>query len=171
MSQFTNEVNIASQPIDVTGPLTDAELRATPVPISGTVTATPSGTQDVNVTNASVAVTGPLTDTELRATPVPISGSVSTTPVVATSSTITQVISTGSNQTLLAANVNRRQALFFFESGTWYLKLGATASASSLTYKIAANNTLIEAPALYTGIIDVFCTSSGKLVDVTELTA
>lgn len=33
----------------VTGPLTDAELRATPVPISGTVTATPTGTQDVNV--------------------------------------------------------------------------------------------------------------------------
>lgn len=39
--------------------LTDTQLRATPVPISGTVTAT-----------------GPLTDTQLRATPVPISGTV-----------------------------------------------------------------------------------------------
>lgn len=33
----------------VTGGLTDAELRATPVPVSGTVTITPSGTQDVNI--------------------------------------------------------------------------------------------------------------------------
>lgn len=41
------------------GGLTDTQLRATPVPISGTVTAT-----------------GPLTDTQLRATPVPVSGTV-----------------------------------------------------------------------------------------------
>lgn len=40
----------------VTGPLTDTQLRATAVPVSGTVTAT-----------------GPLTDTQLRATAVPIS--------------------------------------------------------------------------------------------------
>jgi len=43
----------------VTGPLTDTQLRATPVPISGTVTAT-----------------GPLTDTQLRASAVPVSGTV-----------------------------------------------------------------------------------------------
>lgn len=42
----------------VTGPLTDTQLRATPVPVSGTVT------------------TGGLTDTQLRATPVPVSGTV-----------------------------------------------------------------------------------------------
>lgn len=45
--------------VTATGPLTDTELRATPVPVSGTVTAS-----------------GPLTDTELRATPVPVSGTV-----------------------------------------------------------------------------------------------
>lgn len=49
----------SSATVAVTGPLTDAQLRATPVPVSGTVTAT-----------------GPLTDTQLRATPVPISGTV-----------------------------------------------------------------------------------------------
>lgn len=47
----------ASQP--VTGPLTDTQLRATAVPVSGSVTAT-----------------GPLTDTQLRLTPVPISGTI-----------------------------------------------------------------------------------------------
>lgn len=40
------------------GGLTNTELRATPVPVSGTL-----------------ACTGPLTDTQLRATPVPVSGS------------------------------------------------------------------------------------------------
>lgn len=48
----------SSASIAVTGPLTDTQLRATPVPVSGTV------------------VTGGLTDTQLRATPVPISGTV-----------------------------------------------------------------------------------------------
>ena len=42
--------------------LTDAQLRATAVPVSGTVTAS-----------------GPLTNTELRASPVPISGTVAAT--------------------------------------------------------------------------------------------
>lgn len=50
--------------VPVSGVLTDAELRATPVPISGTVT-------------ANTGLTQPLTDTQLRATPVPISGTVS----------------------------------------------------------------------------------------------
>lgn len=44
------------------GGLTDTELRATAVPVSGTV-----------AVSGSVAVTGPLTDALLRATPVPIS--------------------------------------------------------------------------------------------------
>lgn len=52
------EVTIGGQPIAVTGPLTDAELRATPVD-----------------------VLGPLTDIELRATPVPISGTVAVSSV------------------------------------------------------------------------------------------
>lgn len=42
--------------VPVSGPLTDTQLRATPVPVSGTVTAS-----------------GPLTDTQLRASAVPVS--------------------------------------------------------------------------------------------------
>jgi hypothetical protein len=59
----------------VTGPLTDTQLRATPVPISGTVTAT----------------TGGLTDTQLRASAVPVS--LATVPaLVAGSAVIGHVI-------------------------------------------------------------------------------
>ena len=127
-----------------------------------------TGAVDVNNFPASQPVTGPLTDTELRATPVPISGSVSTTPLSAASSTVTQVTSTGSNQTLLVANASRKKAILFFESGIWYIKLGATASSSSLTYKVSSSSTSIEVDT-WTGIIDVLCTTAGKIVDVTEL--
>lgn len=190
MSVFTNvtEANITNVDLDIrditsvsdsitaVGPLTDTELRATPVPVTiptpvpvtdnaGSLTV--DGTVSVS---GSVAVTGPLTDTELRATPVPVSGTVSTTPVVATTSTVTQITSNGLNQTLLSPNSNRRQSILFFESGIWFVKLGVTASATSFTYKIAASNTSIEIPSVWQGQIDVLCTTSGKLVDVTELT-
>lgn len=54
--------------VPVSGPLTDTQLRATAVPISGTVTA--------NAGTGVLAVSGPLTDTQLRATAVPVSGTV-----------------------------------------------------------------------------------------------
>lgn len=80
------------------GGLTDAELRATPVPVSGTVSVNEPVTVDavnldirdlvfatdkVDVSGSTgVGVTGPLTDVQLRATPVPVSGTVSVTEPV-----------------------------------------------------------------------------------------
>lgn len=70
--------------VSVSGPLTDAQLRATAVPVSGTfwqATQPVSGTfwqatQPVSGTfwQATQPVSGPLTDTQLRATAVPVSG-------------------------------------------------------------------------------------------------
>lgn len=63
----------------VSGPLTDAQLRATPVPISGTVTAT----------------TGGLTDTQLRASAVPVSAASLPLPSgAATEATLSGVLTT-----------------------------------------------------------------------------
>jgi len=78
--QTTQPVSIAAS-VAVTGPLTDAQLRATAVPVSLTST----------TITGSVAVTGPLTDTQLRATDVPVSGTFwqATQPVSLTSTTIT----------------------------------------------------------------------------------
>lgn len=56
--------------VAVTGPLTDAELRAVAVPVSGTFF---QATQPVSGT---VTATGPVTDAQLRATAVPVSGTV-----------------------------------------------------------------------------------------------
>nr|CAI3971185.1 hypothetical protein ORM20_00136 [Ochrobactrum phage ORM_20] len=63
----TNTVKVSGN-VAVTGPLTDTQLRATAVPVSGSVGVT-----------GNVAVTGPLTDTQLRATAVPVSGTVTAT--------------------------------------------------------------------------------------------
>jgi len=52
---LTVQGNSAGVPVPVSGPATDAQLRATPLPVSGTV------------------ATGGLTDTQLRATAVPVS--------------------------------------------------------------------------------------------------
>lgn len=149
---FTNEV---------VGPLTDAELRAAPVQISGTVTATPTGTQDVNVTNPSLAVTGPLTDAQLRASAVPV------VVGVASSSTVAQVsLPASTNTTLLASNVNRKKAIIFCPKAAVFIKLGATASNTSFTYKTPGADTTLTIEG-YTGIIDAF--GPGTTINVTEL--
>lgn len=70
------DTQLRATPVPVSGPLTDVQVRATPLPVSGTVTITDgSGPVTVDGTvgvSGSVAVTGPLTDTQLRATPVPV---------------------------------------------------------------------------------------------------
>lgn len=181
MSAFTNEV---------VGPLTDIELRATPVPVSGTVTATPSGTQDVNVvssvevevkndTGNPVPVNGTVTAnagtgdfTVVQPTGsnlhVQVDGTVAVTQGGSATATTTQITSTGSNQTVLASNANRKRAIFFFNSGIWDIKLGATASSTSRLLRVSSNNYILEID-YYTGQIDAACTTSGKLLDVTEI--
>lgn len=171
MSVFTSEVIVepGTSPLVVDG-------SGVTQPVSGTVTANAGtgpfpvsdngGSLTVDGTVAvsgSVAVTGPLTDAQLRATPV----NVFSTPTPASSSTVTLVTATGSNITLLAANSNRKKAIIHVEGATQYIKLGAAASSTSYTYKITANNTLIEITG-YTGIIDSNGTS-GKVLLVTEL--
>lgn len=93
----TQDVNIVSSiPLAVTGPLTDAQLRATPVPISGTITANlgtvdglaldatlTNGTQHTLVDNfpATQPVSGTVAVTQ-STSPWVVSGSVTTSPNV-----------------------------------------------------------------------------------------
>lgn len=97
-----------------------------------------------------------------------VSGAVSTTPVVSSSANITQVVSNSSSQVLLPANGSRKKVILFFNSGVWFVKLGATASNTSFTYGISSANTTVEVTT-WTGPIDAICTTNGKLVNVTEL--
>lgn len=72
----------------------------------------------------------------------------STTTVSAANASIT-------NFTFLTSSVNRKGATFFKEgSNTVYIKLGATASATSYTVKLS-NNGYYELPEDYTGQVDI----------------
>lgn len=60
------DAELRATPVDVLGPLTDAELRAAPVDVLGPLT-------DAELRAAPINVLGPLTDAELRAAPVDVS--------------------------------------------------------------------------------------------------
>lgn len=73
--------------VPVSGPATNSQLRATPLPVA-IASASASGPLDVALTSA-VDVLGPLTNTELRAAAVPVSGSVGVTGNVAVTGPLT----------------------------------------------------------------------------------
>lgn len=150
-----------TNPVAVTGTFFQAIQ-----PVSGTVTAN-QGTSPWVVSLASTTVTGTVAVTQ-STSPWVVSGTVTSNSPTSSSDTVTQITSTGANQTLLAANAARKRAILYFESGIWSVKFGAVASATSKTYVVSSSNTTIEIP-IWVGQIDALCTTSGKLVDVTEL--
>lgn len=118
--------NIPSGTQPVSGPLTDAQIRATPLPVSGTVTVTDgAGALNVIVDSGSVSisgsvpVTGPLTDTQLRATPIPVSGTVTVTDGAGS---LNVIVDSGS--VTVSGTVSATQ------SGTWTVQPGNTANTT-----------------------------------------
>jgi hypothetical protein len=102
--------------VAVTGPLTDAQIRATALPVSGTVTA--------NAGTGTFAVSGPLTDTQLRASVLPVS---------LTSTTITGTVAATQSGAWNVTNI----------SGTVSLPTGAATETTlaALNAKVTAVNT------------------------------
>lgn len=73
----------------------------------------------------------------------------------AATATLTNVNDTASSTTLLAANADRKGAIIVNDSTSiLYLKYGATASATSFSYKLNAGATWEMPQPPYTGIID-----------------
>lgn len=174
MAISSQDVVIDQQPILTTpSQATGTNLHVVTDATSTTIAtqSTGSNLHTVTDTGSTTVVTGNVTVVQPTGTnlhTVVDSGTITTTQPTSSSSTVTQVTSTGANQTVLASNVSRKKAILFFETGIWYVKFGATASASSKTYGITSNNTTIEVN-IWVGQIDAFCTTAGKLVDVTEL--
>jgi hypothetical protein len=127
-------------------------------------------TDDVVIDSGTVTVTQ-ATGANLHA--VIDSGTVTTSPVVSSTATVTQTaLTAATNATVLASNVNRKLAVIFIPTATTasptYLKFGATASATSFTYKFNTSNHTLEIP-IWTGQIDMLSTLA-QTVTVTELT-
>ena len=98
--------------------LTDTQLRATPVPVSGTVTANTGLAQpltDAQIRATALPVSGPLTDSQIRASALPVSGPLTDTQLRATAlpvSAATLPLPTGAaTETTLAALNTKTPAL------------------------------------------------------------
>lgn len=176
----TMRVVSAAKPLPV-------DLQDTSVAVTGTfwqATQPVSGTVTANAGTGTMAVSGPLTDTQLRATAVPVSGTffqatqpvsvaatLTTKEVRSATTAVTSVAAATANTSLLAANANRTGATVYNDStAALYLKLGATASTTSFTVKMAADG-YYEVPFDYTGAIDAVWASATGNARVTEVTA
>lgn len=99
------------------------------------------------------------------------SGNLLTRASAGSTSTVTSVSASATNVTLLAANTARRVVTVYNDStANLFLKMAATASATSFTVKIAAGG-YWEMPAMsyvYTGIIDGIWDAANGSARVTE---
>lgn len=179
-----------SSPVTVTGALTDTQLRATPVPVSGTITvqdgggaitvdtgqlpaALVGGRLDENV-GAWLGSTAPTVGQKTMANSVPVvlpsDQTVSVAPFTSATGTSSNVSGSASSTTLLASNAARKGATIFNDStAILYVKFGATASVSSFGVKMIAG-AYFEMPFSYTGIIDGIWASATGAARVTEFT-
>jgi hypothetical protein len=100
-----------------------------------------------------------------------ITNAVTITPK-SNAATLSNVASSATNVTLLAANTNRKGAIIFNDStANLFLKFGATASTSSFTAKLAAGASFtIGADILYAGIIEGIWDAANGNARITELT-
>jgi hypothetical protein len=97
-----------------------------------------------------------------------VDATISATAVVPT---LSNVGDSASSVTVLASNSSRKGAVVVNDSSAvLYLKFGATASATSFTFKMQPDDTvIINAKNLYTGIIDgIWASDAGGSARVTE---
>ena len=155
--------------------LTDAELRASPVPVSGTVTANTGGltnnelrSSPVQVTGTVTANTGGLTDAQLRETPVQVSVSGRVTVDPAYFASVTTFSSTSSSQ-ILGSNTSRKSVTIFNSTpNVLYLLLGSgTASSSNYSFALGEKE-LLSLSGITTAVQGIYATSGTAYI--TELT-
>lgn len=88
---------------------------------------------------------------------------------MAVSTTLSNVASSATNVTLLAANPRRTGAVIFNDSSAvLYIKFGATASTSSYTMQVAAGGNYNLPSPVYTGIIDGLWAAANGNARITE---
>ena len=100
------------------------------------------------------------------------SGTWSVATATYSSSAVSSVTSAATNTVLLASNASRRQAVLYNDCDkAVYVKLGATASSTSFSYRLQPNQTLELPTPVYTGAIDgIWDSSPTGSMRVTEIT-
>jgi hypothetical protein len=164
----------AADPLPVTGPLTDAQLRAAAVPVSGSVNI---GSGSVSI-SGSVSVTGPLTDAQLRAGAVPVSaaslplpsgastsalqasGNASLTSIDGKVPALGQTTMAGSQPVTIASNqtaipVSDNGGSLTVDAVSLPLPTGAATSALQTTGNTSLGNIDTKTPSLVSGRVPV----------------
>lgn len=103
-----------------------------------------------------------------------VSGSITASAPAAGTATLSNIAATAVNATLLAANSLRLSFQIYNDStSSVYIKLGATASATSYTKRLLPNEywSTRDLGVNYTGRIDAIWDSATGTMRVTELTA
>lgn len=137
--------------------------------IEALLTTIDADTSSMNTDIATIA--GAVSGTEMQVDVLTMP-EVTTAEKKSSTGTHSNTTSSASNQTLLASNASRLGATVFNDADKdLYLKLGATASTSSFTIKVATDG-YYEVPYGYTGIIDgLWDTSPTGSARVVEFTA
>lgn len=132
---------------------------------------TTSGALRVDLGATSANATAIKVDGSTVTQPISIAATVTTKETRSSTGTTTSVLDSAVSATLLASNANRLGASIYNDSTVaLYLKLGATASTTSFTVKLDADD-YYEAPAHYTGIIDgIWASDAAGAARITELT-
>lgn len=92
------------------------------------------------------------------------------TGVSSVSAAVTSVSGSASSVTLLAATTRKGFIIFNDSSAILYIKLGATASTSSFTYRLTPYGVVTETSLPYGGVIDGIWASATGAARITELT-
>ncbi len=186
----------------MTQPLTDTQLRATAVPVSGTVAVTGVataanqttvighldgvetllGTIDADTGTIATEVAGLLTDTELRATPVPVSGtfwqatqpvSIATAPVLVAGSAIIGKVgidqTTPGTTNLVALTAETTKVIGTVRVASGGIASGAIASGAIASGAIASG--AIASGAIAAGAIAAGATSIATTEDTASAAA
>ena len=125
---------------------TGAATESTLSTLNGKVTACNTGA--VTISTALPAGTNNIGDVDIASLPSVVAATYST-------SSVTSVVSAAVSTSILASNANRRMAILFNDCDkAVYVKLGATASTTSFSYKLSPAQTLELPIPLYTGAID-----------------
>lgn len=167
-NQATEIASLASidtkltSPLTVTGPLTDAQLRATPVPVSGTVTTTNTangatgaavpaqatqvaGSDGTNLRALKVSATGVLS-VDASASTQPVSGTVTVTQATGTNlHTVVDSSALPTGASTLAAQTTGNTSLSSIDGKT--PSLGQAAMAASVPVVLASNQSSIPVAA------------------------
>lgn len=142
--QATQPVSIASS-VAVTGPLTDAQLRAAVVPVS----------------LASTTISN-----------FPATQAVSNTLETASTGTITSVTNAVTSFSVLATNANRKGFVIHNDSTTTvFIAFAATASATAFTLRLTSQASYISnSLPIYRGAISGIASAANGSLRITELT-